>query len=420
MSSRPVHLLVVSLVFPPDSVSTAQIVGDLVSDLRRDGFRVTVLTTTPHYNPPPESAASSLRPWLGRLLQRSEHDGSTVYHCLMPRKGVSAPARVASWLLFHAASTVLGLFVARPVDVVFAPSPPLTMGVSAWILSLVHRAPYVYNVQEIYPDILVSLGALRPGLMLRVLQALERFVYRKAAVVTVIADRMKARLVEKGVPSAKVRVFPNFVDVGDLKPAPKDNPFSREFGLTNAFSVSYAGNLGPAQGLDVVLDAAALLQDETGIRFVIVGEGIVREALRQRIERERLRNCLLLPYQPYSRMLDLYAASDMSLVPQAAQTGCDAIPSKVYRIMACGRPVVALTDTDSDLARLVRESGGGIVLPPRDPARLAAAIRAAAGEPEGTRAMGVAARQHVLERYERHIVTRQYQDLFVGLCATSP
>ncbi len=415
MSSRPFHLLVVSLVFPPDSVSTAQIVGDLVSDLRRDGFRVTVLTTTPHYNPPADPSISPLRPWLGRLVQRSEHDGSTVYHCLMPRKGASVLARVASWLAFHAVSTVLGLFVRRPVDVVFAPSPPLTTGVSAWILGLAHRAPYVYNVQEIYPDIAVSLGALGPGLVLRLLQGLERFVYRKAAAVTVIADRMKARLMEKGVPPQKVRVLPNFVDVSDLRPAPKDNAFGREYGITDTFSITYAGNLGPAQGLDVVLDAAALLRGEPRVRFVIVGEGIIRDALRRRIQEEQLDNCLLLPYQPYSRMLDLYAASDMSLVPQAAETGSDAIPSKVYRIMACGRAVAALTEADSDLARLVRESGGGIVLSSRDPEGLAAAIRSALDDPERIRAMGIAGREHVLARYERHGVTGRYRDLFVAL-----
>lgn len=407
------HVLVVSLVFPPDSVSTAQIVGDLVADLGGSGVTVTVLTTIPHYNPSED--VSSLRRWFGRLVQRSDWAGASVYHCAMPRKGASVLARLASWLWFHLASTVIGVLVRRPVHVIFAPSPPLTIGLSAWILGLVHRAPYVYNVQELYPDIAVAVGALRPGIFLRMALWIERFVYARAAVVTAIADRMAERLRAKGVPEERVVVIPNFVDVEHLRPAPKDNAFSREMGLAGRFVVTYAGNLGPAQGLDFVLDAAALLVDETRIRFLVIGEGIAREQLQRRIAAELLINCRLLPYQPYSRMLEIYAASDLSLVPQAQDIGSDAIPSKVYRIMACGRPVVALTTGESDLARLIEESGGGLIVSSRNPADLAATIRTALHEPQRLGVMGDAGRRHVLTRFERHVVTRKYRDLFEDL-----
>jgi colanic acid biosynthesis glycosyl transferase WcaI len=178
--------------------------------------------------------------------------------------------------------------------------------------------------------------------LIGLLERLERFVYRKGEKIAVIAPRMRQRLLEKGVPSDKVEVVPNFVDIGDLSPLPKDNEFSRRHGIQEKFVVSLR-NMGPAQGLESFIDSAALLRDETGIHFVMMGDGSLRESLRKRVEKPGLDNFTFLPYQPYSTMPQIYAASDICLVPQTARTGCDAIPSKVYRIMACARPVLATT-----------------------------------------------------------------------------
>lgn len=416
---RPLHVLVLTLVFPPDNVSTARIMGDLTEDLSALGAKVTVLTTTPHYNPMATSDGDGrLRRWLGRLVQRSDYSRASVFHCLMPRKGSSVAGRVAGWIGFHTVSTILGAVAIRNVDVIFAPSPPLTIGLSAWFVGFLHRAPFVYNVQEIYPDIAVNLGALRPGPVLSVLSRLEQFVYRRAAVMTVIAPRMRARLLEKGVPPAKIRLLPNFVDVADMQQGVRQNGFRRQHDLEHAFIVSYAGNLGPAQGLDQLLSAAKLLASQDRIQFVIVGDGTARDTLRATIEKERLSNCLLLPYQQYETMQEFYSASDISIVPQAPETGFDAIPSKVYRIMACGRPVLALTDPDSDLGRLVEDAVCGEVVPSGQVELLAAVIRAAADAPGRWSEMGESGRRHVTAHYERRAVTRQYFRLLTEVADT--
>ncbi|MEO8033249.1 MAG: glycosyltransferase family 4 protein [Acidobacteriota bacterium] len=407
------NVLILSLVFPPDSVSTAEIMGDLAQDLSRQGHTVTVLTTVPHYNP--DAAAEQdqpLRSFWGRLLRTSDYHGIRVYHAAIPAKTPSVIRRILGWIGFHAISTVAGLVTVPRPDVILVPSPPLSIGLSAWIISALRRGRFIYNVQEIYPDIAVSLGALKNATAIAVLNAVERFVYRRSAMVTVIAPRMHQRLVAKGVPAEKVRVIPNFVDLERLTPVVRDNELSRRLGLQDSFSVTYAGNMGPAQGLEVVIDAARLLTDQDGgIRFLLMGEGILRERLHAAASALPRQNVTVLPYQPNAMMPRIYAASNVCLVPQAASTGCDAVPSKVYRIMASGRPLIAITEADSDLATLVRDAQCGVVVAPDQARELARVVVEAARNPEEWREMGARGRAHVVARYSRPVVTAEYEAL---------
>lgn len=381
-------------------------------DLESHGHKVTVLTTLPHYHW--DSEAESQQPiqeFLGPALWKSDYHGIRVYHAYMPKKGKNVLLRLLAWGGFHQVSIVAGMAVVPRPKIILAPSPPLTIGVCAWMLGKYYCAPFIYNVQEIYPDIAVRLGALRNKWMIRALQDLECFVYRKANRITVIAPRMHQRLLEKGVSPDKVEVIPNFVDIGDLSPLPKDNGFSRKHGIHGKFVVCYAGNIGPAQGLENFIEAAVQLQTEPAIHFMMMGDGILREALQKRVERLRLSNFSFLPQQPYSMMAQIYAASDVCLVPQAVETGCDAVPSKVYRIMACARPVLASTDPESDLAHLVKEAGCGVTVSPKTPSDLASVIIKAYRDQSRWREMGQAGRTHVVEHYSRRAVTGRYHDL---------
>jgi colanic acid biosynthesis glycosyl transferase WcaI len=403
------HILVLTLVFPPDGVSTAVIMGDLSADLKAAGHEVTVVTTVPHYNRDAEAEARQplVRTWCP-LFYRSEFEGVPVLHVAMPRKGAKVLLRLLAWIQFHMLSLIATVVVVRRVDVIVAPSPPLTVGVCAWLLGRLYRAPYIYNVQELYPDIAITLGALKNRRIITALFALEHFVYERARVITVIADRMRRRLLEKGVPAEKVRMIPNFVDVHDMRPLPKVNGFSHAHGLDRVFVVTYAGNMGPAQGLEALLEAASLLRRQSGLKFLLVGEGVLYDRLKAIAQDEDLENVLILPHQSYSLVPQIYAASDVCLVPLAANTGSDAIPSKVYRIMACARPVLACTDPDSDLALLIRLARSGIVVPPRAPEALAEAVLDAMRNPSMYAAMGQKGRVHVMGHYGRESISAQY------------
>ena len=415
------HVLVLTLVFPPDGVSTAVIVGELAADLRQAGHDVTVVTTAPHYNRDAEAEAKQplTRLW-GALLYRSELHGIGVLHVGMPRKSGRVLSRLLAWIWFHALSLVAALTLVRRVDVILAPSPPLTNGICAWLLGRAYGAPFIYNVQELYPDIAVALGAIKNPRIISALLALERFVYARARLITVIGEGMRRRIIAKGVPTEKVRLIPNFVDVGYMQPLSKDNPFSRQHGLVGSFVVTYAGNMGPAQGLRTILDAAALLADEPGLLFLLVGEGSQHAELKATAQAKQLANVMVLPHHPYELVPQIYAASDLCVVPLAGQTGADAIPSKVYRIMACERAVLACTDADSDLGQLVTDARCGVVVPPGSADALAKAVVEIMRTPVAAAAMGRAGRAHVLAHYSRAAVSAQYKGLVGELTRGHP
>lgn len=410
------RILILSLIFRPDNVSTAQIMGDLALDLQSLGHDVFVISTVPHFNDDAEAlAAQPLKNYWGKLVQRSNYRGIEVLHVWMPRKSPSKVLRIFSWLGFHFISTIAGLLTRFKPDVILSPSPPLTIGVSAWLISIRHQCPFIYNVQEIYPDVAVNLGVLQNSWVIKGLQYLESFVYAKAQALAVISDGMANHIRAKSVCEEKIHVIPNFVDVEDFHPLPKDNNFSRRFDLFNKFVVSYAGNMGVPQGLEILIDAANLLRQEAGIHFLIMGDGSERLALMERAQRLRLMNITFLPYQPYSLMAEAYAAVDASVVSQAPGTCNDGIPSKVYRIMACARPVIACTDEDSDLDFLVTKSAGGVVVRAGDAVALANAIVLAFKHPDDWQARGAKARQFVLRDYSRKTVSNIYHELIMQL-----
>jgi len=374
------------------------------------GWDVSVLTTKPHYNPLARSAMSQgLTDVWGALLAKSTFCGANVLHTAMPLKGRSVTARIGGWIGFHFLSVVAALFKVGKVDVILAPSPPLSIGVAAWVIGLLKRAPYIYNVQELYPDTAVNLGALREGPFLDALRAMERFVYKRAFAVTTIAPGMARTIRSRTDNPGKVRLIPNFVDTRFIAPRPRDNAFSREYGLTARFNVVYAGNMGPAQDLGIVLEAAELTKDDARIFYVFVGEGTSRDSLEQSAFSRSLSNVLFISQQPYDRVPDIYGASDLCVVPLAPSLVAEAVPSKVYRIMAAGRRVLAIADEDSDLAQVVRDSGTGIVVNAGSASALAQAILVAANDPG--LASGEAGRDFVALHVDRPLIIRQYSEL---------
>lgn len=410
------RILILSLIFRPDNVSTAQILGDLALDFKEMGHDVLVITTVPHFNEDAEArAAQPLKAFWGWLLQKSTYHEIDVLHVWMPRKGRSKLLRILAWLGFHFISTIAGFLTQYRPDVILAPSPPLTIGVSAWLLGLRHKCPFIYNVQEIYPDVAVNLGVLQNKFGIKCLQRLEKFVYEKAQVLAVISDGMANHIRFKGITENKIHVIPNFVDVEDFQPLSKINNFSMRYDLHDKFVVSYAGNMGAPQGLDALIEAAHLVQHEKEIHFLMMGDGSERSLLLEKAQRLKLTNITFLSYQPYSLMAEAYAAVDVSFVSQAQGTCNDGIPSKVYRIMACARPVIACTDADSDLAFLVAKSGGGVVVQSGDAVALANAIQQAYLHRDIWLEMGLKGRKFVLHNYSRSSISSLYHELITGL-----
>jgi len=409
------RILILSLIFRPDNVSTAQILGDLALDLQANGHEIFVITTVPHFNEDNEAlAAQPLKTYCGRLLQKSNYHGIEVMHCWMPRKGKSKLLRIIAWLGFHAVSTMAGVFTPFKPDIIFTPSPPLTIAISAWLIGLWRKCPFIYNVQEIYPDVAVNLGVIRNAYVIQLLQRLEKFVYKKSCALAVISDGMADNIRAKNVPEEKIHVIPNFVDIEDFHPLPKVNDFSKRHGLADKFVISYAGNMGAPQGLEILIEAARILREEEGIHFFMMGDGTERLSLMELVKGYNLKNVTFLNYQPYSLMAAAYAAVDASFVSQAPGTSNDGIPSKVYRIMACARPVIACTDLNSDLARMIEESEGGVFVLSGSAEALADAILKAYNQRDAWKKKGLKARQFIEQKYARASISNQYHKLIMN------
>jgi putative colanic acid biosynthesis glycosyltransferase WcaI len=412
-------VLFLSLVGPPDGVSTARLVAGLAAGLQRQGHIATILTTSPHYNR--DDVAERIQPiaW-GRfgIIGRSQSDGVEVVHVAMPRKSRSVLLRFVAWLWFHLASTALALVAMPNADVIVAPSPPLTIGVSAWLVSRLRGSRFIYNVQEIYPDIAVQLGAIRSPGIIRALRVLERFVYRHADSLTVISEGMASNLLSKGVRSSKVKLIPNYVDMIETSAHAGRNAFSECHGLRDKFVVTYAGNMGQPQGLQVVVECAEALRGEASILFLLVGDGSEKPQILRRIKSSGLSNVLVLPYQPYSRVPDIYDASHVCLVLQTAGTGGVVLPSKAVQIVGAGRPIIAVTDAGSDLARFVEATGSGLVASPGRPDELAAHVLSIMRDFVTWRARAQAARAMVSERYSQIRMVSEYSQLIASLLAT--
>jgi len=405
------RILLLTLYFAPDIAANAVIMTELAEELAALGHQVTVVTAFPHY------AGNVIdHRYRGRLIQQDEYRSSRVirtYLYTSPHKQRFL-VRFLNYLSFNVLSTLAGLFAGQQ-DVILAPSPPLTIGLSAYIISRVKHIPYVYNVQDIYPDVVVKLGILKNPWGIALSRWLERFVYAHARHITVLSEGFRANLLRKGVPLHKLTIIPNFVDTDFIRPLPCDNGFRHRFGLNGRFVVLYAGNLGHSQNLEHVLDCAALFQERDDIAFVIVGDGSHKAYLEDWARQKRLGNVQFIPFQPRHDVPDIYAAADVSLVTLRKGIALESVPSKAYTIMASGRPVIAAVDPGSDTWMLVEQAQCGLCVEPEDSQALAAAIRSLYADPTLRERQGRNGREHVVQHYTRQAVARQYHELLTSL-----
>lgn len=410
------RVLVLSLLFAPDGVSTATIVSALAQDLTKLGHDVDVIAALPHYNEDPDArAAQPLTKKLGGLYHRSDYHGIPVWHTPIVKKSRGAAGRMLGYLLYNAVSLLLGLFALKRPDVILVVSPPLTAGPVGWLLAVLRRSRVVYNVQELYPDAFLHTGFREASFVIRVFRWIERFVYKRSHGLTPISQSFAETLMERGAKPERVHVIPNFVDIDEIQPGQKDNPLARDCGLVDKFVALYAGNIGMTQSFHTVLDAAEYLKDTPDIHFLLVGNGTLAAELAAQIQQRHLTNITMLPYQPRSRVPHIYATGDLGLIPLMAGVAKTTLPSKLYTIMASGRPVLATVEADSDMGRLINGSESGVTVPPEDANALADAIRNAYNNRDNFRQYGANGREYVENHYARMIIAQKYHKLFESL-----
>lgn len=370
------RVLVVAVVYEPDRVSTAAIATRLAQELRELGHDVAVLTSVPHYNPSAEVRAQArYRGSMLHPIRMEDEDGVRVARCFVPRKPPFVLRRVLDFAIFHALMCVASVRYFRDREVTVVISPPFTLALVGMIARSLGRGRLVYNVQELWPDVPRDLGVIKSRWILAALGAVERWIYRSSDRVVAIGPAFGRTIVARGGDVDRVAVIPNFVDSARISPRDKVNPLAAEWGLTDSPVVLYAGNLGLTQDFDTLLRAAELLADR-GVQVVIVGGGAARTRLEDRLRTTRPPNVVLRDFVPNEAVSDLYGLSDVVVVPLKAGYDRTTTPSKIFSAMAAGRPLVASTAPDTDLAETVVAAKAGIVVAPGDAGLLVEGILA--------------------------------------------
>jgi colanic acid biosynthesis glycosyl transferase WcaI len=401
------RVIVWGINYAPEFTGIAPHNVALCESLLQKGHDVEMVTSFPYY------PAWQKRPEdRGRIYRTDVANGAPVHRCwhFVPAR-VSVLKRILHEGTFVFTSTLRTLFLRRP-DVYVVVSPPLLLGVAAWVVGKLKRAPFVFHVQDMQPDGAVGLGMLKANWFTWALYSLEAFAYRRAARVSGITRGMLAAFKSKGVPGSKLIYFPNTIDLKSDRPPLQRGEFRKRHGFAaDEFLAIYSGNLGVKQGLEVLLQAAPLLHDRR-IRILICGEGAQREELAARAREMKLSNVGFLPFaRDYQALL---ADADVCFITQQAGAGNSFFPSKLLGLLAESKPIVTVAARESELVLSLGEGNFGVNVPPGQPAKLAAMLDALAKDPARLAEFGAAGR-HFVEQFEKGRVLQDFLDQLQAL-----
>jgi colanic acid biosynthesis glycosyl transferase WcaI len=402
------RILILSYYFPPELGSGPNLPFEMAETLVQHKHQVSVVTGFPRYhmNEMPEK-------YRGKFFYHEEMAGIQVYRVNAPNVYSSSrilrglAQQIVPWLL-----AMRALFLPRH-DVVVTSTPPLVMGAVCNFVARRFKAKSVVNVQDIFPQCAVDLGMIKNRAVIRFFEMMERRIYRKADAITVMSDGNRDLLVGRGADANKTQSIFNWVDTDLIQPGERMNAFRMKHGLADKFVVTFAGTMGWSQGLNVVVDAARLLERESNILFLMVGDGVEREQLKKRAA--DLKNVRFLPMQSREEYPHVLAASNACLVVLRPEVVTPTVPSKISTIMAAGRPILASIPLDGDAPKIIEEAQCGITSPADDDGALANAVLELYRNPELAKSMEGNGRRFAMQRLARNACVEQYERLFEKL-----
>ncbi len=408
------RILLLNTSFPPQARSAAHLFHDLGVTLSQRGHAVSVVTEFPWRRLGNDTLDAKYRGW--HLFTREEMDGMRVTRVRgFPFSESGMIGRGVNTLLLPLTFSLGAMLTAKP-DVALVYSPPLTVGLAAFLYGRWRGVPFVFNVQDIYPQTLVELGLLKNPFLIHFFEWVEQFVYRRAARIVVHSEGNRQYLIEqRGVPPGKIVAIPNWVDTDALKPAERMNSFRETHHLGDRFVVCYAGTLGYAQDLEPILVAARELKTQPEILFLFVGEGVREQEWKERASALALTNARFLPLQPKVTYPALIAAMDIGLVPLTDALRTPVVPGKLLDIMAGARPAIAMVHPTSDTTRIIREARCGYAIPPNDADALRIAILKLYEARAFARQLGENGRAYALAHFSRAAGAEQYERLFESI-----
>ncbi|MFV0526536.1 MAG: glycosyltransferase family 4 protein [Acidimicrobiales bacterium] len=397
--------------FAPDlHAATGEVMTRLVEALAGRGHQIDVVTALPWYKDHDVEPGWRGRPW------RTETTawGSITRVWPFPTDKNSIPARAVGFGGFTGMVLGAALRLGRP-DIVVAMSPPVFLGDAGWVVARRWRVPLVFNVQDIFPDVAVDLGAITNPRVIDAARTHERSLYRRADAVTVLsedqADNVRAKL--PAGQTGKVRIIHNFVDLERIRVVDRMTPYREAHGLGDATVVMYSGNVGLSQPFDLIRKAAGHLAERDDVRFVINGEG----AARPEVDRwaAGLDNVTVVDFAPRDQLSEVLGAADLLLILLRTGLARSSTPSKLYASLAAGRAVLASIDEGSEVANVLDEAGAGVAVAPEEPGPFIAALEDLLADPARRATMGANGRAFVERWMTPSSQAERYEELAAEL-----
>ena len=411
--AAPLHIAFFNRSFYPDTSATSQLLAELCQGLVEEhGCRVSVIAGVPL-----SASTGSTTPRRGLLVTRERYGGIEILRARGTRLSKARfIGRFSNYVTYFLSACYAGLRLDRP-DVVVALTDPPIIGLAAYLAARRFRVPFVISFRDIFPEVARLLEDFQSHTVERVLQAVNRFLVTHTDRNVALGETMRRRLIEgKGAPPATTVVIPDWADCSEIVPATRDNGFSASHGLTGKFVVMHSGNIGLSQGLETVIHAAALLEDVRDLEFVFVGEGVKKPSLIALARALGLANVQFLPYQPKHGLTESFASADVFVVSLKQGLAGYIVPSKLYGILAAGRPYVAAVEEESEISLITERFDCGLVVEPGKPDDLAEKILKLYHDRGQALKLGAKARQAALH-FDRRALVRMYADLFHAVIA---
>lgn len=394
--------------FYPESMSSSHLDDSLRKAIADAGIDMAIFCPTPT-----RGISTEVRKEYKKKKRERMYDGhATVHRFSLYGEGKNAISRALRYTISCIMQFNRAVFAkdARQCEVMFITSTPPIKGAMAGLAKKFNRKPIIYELQDIFPDSLAGTGLARKGGLLWMIgRAIENFTYKNADKIIVISEDFKKNIMAKGVPNEKIEVVYNWVDEKAVHPVAKeDNSLFEEFGLSREkFTVVYAGNLGNAQNINIVIDAAYMMP---GAQFAIFGTGGMEEEIRARIKKENLVNVHLNSLQPVDRVSAVYSLGDVCIVSCKAGLGGSAMPSKTWSIMSCGRPVLASFD-EGELKDILEVNDCGVFTHAGNLLEFIEALKSLKDNSSRCVEMGRNARQFILDNLTKEVGTKKYVDV---------
>ena len=399
--------------FYPEQVSSSHLSLDLYNAYKEEGFVTELYVPTPS-----RGVDDNTRKKYSKIKYEEMYDSSVKVHRFsMFREGRNPVLRAFRYSLVILVQFYKGLR-AKGIDVISLGSTPPILGITGSLLKklLSHKykknVPFVYTVNDVFPDSMVNAGLTRKGSLLwKIGNCVAKYIYKNADAIVVISKNIKSNLVAKGVPDDKIEVIYNWIDTDEVINIPrKDNCLFDELSLSrDPFYVTYAGNLGAAQGIDTIIQAASLLKDHDDIHFVIFGDGVESEKVKGAAA--SLNNLSLFPFQPLSKVSQVYSLGDVSVVACKKGIGIGAFPSKTFSILATATPVLLSFDKNTELWDLIKDNDCGYVADADNADALAEQVLNAYNDRALLKIKGNNARDLAVNAFSKTNMTKRHIDM---------